>query len=54
MDRQHLQEKLSQPFDSSVWKEVVEGVLHHVQYFAKERPLYLPMMKTWIPLWRRE
>ena len=39
MDRQELQEKLSQPFDPERWKDIVEGVFHNVQYWAKEREL---------------
>ena len=40
MDRQQLQEKKRNPFDSNHWKEIVEGVFpNNVTYWAKERPL---------------
>jgi hypothetical protein len=39
MERSVLQEKLSQPFDAERWKDIVEGVFHNVQYWAKEREL---------------
>jgi hypothetical protein len=37
MDRNELQQKLTQPFDSDQWKEVVETVFPGSQFYSQER-----------------
>jgi len=39
MDRNELQQKLTQPFDSNQWKEVVETVFPGSQFYSQERTI---------------
>ncbi len=37
MDKTQLQQKLTQPFDSNYWKEVIETVFPGSQFYSQER-----------------